>query len=91
MNSAATMPLVLNGGWQKWQREGRRHRRPVQAPAPPPATSPCGEVRDLMVGKDDVLRAIGNGAICTINALQPPQHTGGGGNSYGRPDASRAA
>jgi len=32
-----------------------------------------------------VLRAIGNGAICTINALQPQQHTGGGGNSYGRP------
>ena len=30
-------------------------------------------------------RAIGNGAVCTINALQPQQHTGGGGNSYGRP------
>ena len=38
-----------------------------------------------MVGKDDVLRAIGDGAVCTINALQPQQHSGSGGNSYGRP------
>ena len=75
---------VLNGGWQKWQREGQ----PVEAG--PARSRPEGnftvrEVRNLMVGKDEVLRAIGNGAICTINALQPAQHTGGGGNSYGRP------
>jgi thiosulfate/3-mercaptopyruvate sulfurtransferase len=75
---------VLNGGWQKWQREGR----PVETG---PARSrqagnfTTGTVRNLMVGKDDVLQAIGNGAICTINALQPAQHTGTGGNSYGRP------
>lgn len=75
---------VLNGGWQKWSHEGR----PVEAgPARP---RPAGnftvrEVRNLMVGKDEVLRAIGNGAICTINALQPQQHTGSGGNAYGRP------
>jgi thiosulfate/3-mercaptopyruvate sulfurtransferase len=43
------------------------------------------QVRNLMVGKEAVLRAIGNGAVCTINALQPQQHTGSGGNSYGRP------
>jgi thiosulfate/3-mercaptopyruvate sulfurtransferase len=75
---------VLNGGWQKWSREGR----PVETG--PSRPRPAGnfvvrEVRNLMVGKDEVLRAIGNGAICTINALQPQQHTGGGGNSYGRP------
>jgi thiosulfate/3-mercaptopyruvate sulfurtransferase len=28
---------------------------------------------------------IGDGAVCTINALQPQQHAGAGGNSYGRP------
>ena len=38
-----------------------------------------------MVGKDEVLRAIGNGAVCTINALLPQQHTGSGGVSFGRP------
>ena len=75
---------MLDGGWQKWQREGR----PVEAgPARPrqPGNFTVREVRNLMVGKDEVLRAIGDGAVCTINALQPQQHTGGGGNSYGRP------
>jgi thiosulfate/3-mercaptopyruvate sulfurtransferase len=75
---------VLNGGWQKWQRE----RRPIEkgpARSPPAGDFTVRQVRNLMVGKDDVLLAIGDGAVCTINALQPRQHTGGGGNSYGRP------
>ena len=38
-----------------------------------------------MVGKDVVRAAVGNAGICTLNALQPAQHTGTGGNSYGRP------
>jgi thiosulfate/3-mercaptopyruvate sulfurtransferase len=75
---------VLNGGWQKWRKEDR----PVEAG--PARTRTVGdftvrEVRNLMVGKDEVQRAIGDGAICTINALMPQQHTGSGGNSYGRP------
>ena len=37
-----------------------------------------------MVGKGEVRRAIGDGAICTLNALLPEQHAGSGGNSYGR-------
>jgi thiosulfate/3-mercaptopyruvate sulfurtransferase len=75
---------VLNGGWQKWQREGR----PVEvapAPARPTGNFTVREVRNLMIGKDEVLRAIDNGAICTINALLPEQHTGSGGASFGRP------
>jgi len=32
-----------------------------------------------------VLRAIDDGAVCTLNALLPEQHAGTGGNSYGRP------
>jgi len=43
------------------------------------------EVPDLMVGKEQVLAAIGDGTVCTLNALQPEQHAGTGGNSYGRP------
>ena len=42
---------VLNGGWQKWHREGR----PVEAgPAKPrpPGNFTVGRVRNLMVGKD---------------------------------------
>ena len=38
-----------------------------------------------MADKADVLTAIGDGAVCTINALQAVQHAGTGGNTYGRP------
>jgi thiosulfate/3-mercaptopyruvate sulfurtransferase len=75
---------VLNGGWQKWSRENRpsetgpgEPRSPGNFAAKPP--------RNLMVGKGEVKAAIGDGAICTLNALAPEQHRGGGGNSYGRP------
>jgi thiosulfate/3-mercaptopyruvate sulfurtransferase len=81
---------VLNGGWQKWRKEDR----PVEtgaARARPPGDFIVHEVRNLMVDKEAVQRAIGNGAICTINALQPQQHTGTGGNSYGRPGRIRGS
>ena len=75
---------VLNGGWQKWSHEAR----PVETG--PARTRAAGdftvrEVRDLMVGKKQVLAAVEDGAVCTLNALAPQQHTGTGGNSYGRP------
>jgi thiosulfate/3-mercaptopyruvate sulfurtransferase len=75
---------VLDGGWQKWSREGR----PVEtgpAKPRPPARFVVRQQRPLMVGKEEVLRAIGDGAVCTLNALLPEQHAGTGGNSYGRP------
>jgi len=75
---------VLNGGWQKWSRDNR----PIETgPANPRATGDfvVREVRDLMVDKSQVLAAIGDTAVCTLNALAPQQHTGSGGNSYGRP------
>lgn len=75
---------VLNGGLQKWRRENR----PLEAgPAVPrtPGNFIVREVRNLMVGRDEVLAAIGDTATCTINALLPEQHQGTGGNSYGRP------
>ena len=75
---------VLDGGWQKWAREDR----PVETgPATPrsPGDFVVREVRDLMVDRQQVLAAIGDGAVCTLNALAPQQHTGTGGNSYGRP------
>jgi thiosulfate/3-mercaptopyruvate sulfurtransferase len=74
---------VLNGGFQKWSREGR----PVEGgPARLRGTTQfvVREERPLMVGKDEVRRALGDGAICTLNALSPEQHAGSGGNSYGR-------
>jgi thiosulfate/3-mercaptopyruvate sulfurtransferase len=75
---------VLNGGFQKWAKE----ERPVETGAAKPR--PAGSfaerpAKPLMAGKNDVLAAIGDGAVCTINALQAPQHAGTGGNTYGRP------
>ena len=75
---------VLDGGFQKWSQEGR----PVEtgpARARPPADFTVREARPLMVGKDEVRAAVGDGATCTINALQAVQHAGTGGNTYGRP------
>ncbi len=75
---------VLDGGFQAWRRENR----PVETgPAAPPAAArfTVREVRPLMVGRDAVRAAIGDGAVCTINALTAAQHGGAGGNSYGRP------
>ena len=75
---------VLNGGWQKWAAENR----PVESGpghVRPPGDFVVGAVRNLMVGKDEVKAAIGNPNVCTLNALLPAQHSGSGGNSYGRP------
>jgi thiosulfate/3-mercaptopyruvate sulfurtransferase len=75
---------VLNGGWQKWTAEGRA----VETGAGrvrPPGEFTVQQVRNLMVGKAEVKAAIGDAGVCTLNALLPAQHTGTGGNSYGRP------
>ncbi|HQT80492.1 MAG TPA: sulfurtransferase [Rhodopila sp.] len=75
---------VLNGGFQKWSREGRAvETGPGQAR--PQGDFTVIEVRDLMVGKDAVKAAIGDAGVCTLNALMPEQHAGSGGNNYGRP------
>jgi thiosulfate/3-mercaptopyruvate sulfurtransferase len=74
---------VLDGGFQKWSREGRPVETGAARPCPP-ATFVVRADRKLMVGKEAVRRAIGDEAICTINALSREQHTGIGGTVYGR-------
>jgi len=74
---------VLNGGFQKWAREGR----PVEtgpAKARPAARFTVRQDRGLMVGKEAVRQAVGDAGVCTINALSREQHLGSGGNVYGR-------
>ncbi|MBV8739323.1 MAG: sulfurtransferase [Alphaproteobacteria bacterium] len=75
---------VLDGGWQKWSREGRPVETGPARPCPP-GNFVVREERPLMVGKDEVLRAIGDSTVCTLNALSAEQHAGTGGNTYGRP------
>ena len=72
---------VLNGGWQKWSREAR----PTETGAGKsrtPATFAVQAERGLLVGRDEVVAAMGDGAVCTLNALMPAQHAG---STYGRP------
>ena len=75
---------VLDGGWQKWSREGRPVESGPARPRPP-GHFVIREQRPLMVGKEQVQQAIGDGSVCTLNALSPEQHAGTGGNTYGRP------
>jgi thiosulfate/3-mercaptopyruvate sulfurtransferase len=75
---------VLDGGFQKWRREGRPVETGPARPRPA-ANFVVREERPLMAGKEAVLAAIGDNGVCTLNALSPEQHAGTGGNSYGRP------
>jgi len=74
--------VVLDGGWQKWLREGR----PVSdADTPYPAGSLSANPRpEMWVDKNDMLRVIEDGSSCNLNALAPDVYNGKL-NNYGRP------
>lgn len=65
---------VLDGGWEKWQREGRQVSvaDTPYAPAPFPAKPQAG----MWADQNDVLQAIHNPSVCTINALSPALYAG---------------
>lgn len=65
---------VLDGGWHKWQLEGR----PVSSEVtqPPRARFVVKEQRRVFVDMGDVEAAVGDGSTCVINALDAAQHTG---------------
>ena len=72
---------VLNGGWQKWSRESRPSETGAGASRPAgtfTVQAECG----LMADRDDVIAAMGDASVCTLNALMPAQYAGG---TYGRP------
>jgi len=73
---------VLDGGWQKWRREGR----PVSSeePAFPAATLTPHPRPQLFVGKDTVREAMADAGACIVNALGPELHRGESAR-YGRP------
>jgi thiosulfate/3-mercaptopyruvate sulfurtransferase len=74
---------VLDGGWQKWQLEGRSVS--TEAPRHPPARFVARPRPELFVDKSDVQAAIGDGKICILNALARDQHSGESRMHYGRP------
>ncbi len=73
---------ILSGGWAKWTAEGRQV-------SDKPCTYALGHFTtrsraDAFVGKDDVLAAVGDENVCTINALPAPVYAGTGGPVFGR-------
>jgi thiosulfate/3-mercaptopyruvate sulfurtransferase len=73
---------VLNGGYRAWLAAGY----PVEtvAGAPAPATFTAHLRREMIADKHEVLAAIEDGAVCTINALAPEVHRGEVSNYRGR-------
>lgn len=73
---------VMDGGWQRWTREGRAVATGEETFTP----SRFQGVRDesAVADRKDVARAI-RGETMLINALSPQQHAGTGGSHYGRP------
>ncbi len=73
---------VLNGGFRAWQQAGLD----VSTES---VTYAAGDVTvrprpERFVDQAEVLAAIGNDAVCTVNALSPDVYTGEGKMSYGR-------
>lgn len=73
---------VLDGGFDKWQAEGR----PVAVTETryPPASMVARPRPGLFVGKEAMKAAIGDAGTCTVNALAPDLHKGENPR-YGRP------
>jgi thiosulfate/3-mercaptopyruvate sulfurtransferase len=74
--------FVLDGGLAKWRAEGR----PIATgnETYPPAQFVATPVARRWADRDEVLAAIGDGAVCTINALTASVHAGTSETSYGR-------
>lgn len=73
---------ILNGGWEKWEAEGRPLASGNEDYAP--ANFAANPRPEIFVGKNEVLAAIGDTGTCTLNALSPDLHSGENPR-YGRP------
>jgi thiosulfate/3-mercaptopyruvate sulfurtransferase len=73
---------VLDGGFGKWKADGR----PVETGEAryPPAKLALAARPGAWADKAAVLAAVGDGAVCTLNALSPSVHSGEGATNYGR-------
>jgi thiosulfate/3-mercaptopyruvate sulfurtransferase len=73
---------VLDGGLPRWKAEGR----PLTTP---PTVYPAGRLRAqprpaMWADRHEVQRAIGDGAVCTLNGLGADMHRGDAPVHYGR-------
>jgi thiosulfate/3-mercaptopyruvate sulfurtransferase len=73
---------VLDGGLAAWKAAGRLLE--TGEAHYPPAELMLAVRPELWASKAAVLAAVGDGAVCTINALSPSAHRGEGAANYGR-------
>ena len=73
---------VLNGGLKAWRDGG--HPLSTDAASHPEGTFKATPDAALFADRDAVLAAIGDGDVCTVNALSPEVYAGEGDFSYGR-------
>ncbi|MDA1090347.1 MAG: sulfurtransferase [Proteobacteria bacterium] len=73
---------ILNGGWAKWSAEGRSTS--IDACSYSPARFTAHPRPECFVAKDDVLAAINEDGVRTINALPPMMYSGEGVAVFGR-------
>lgn len=65
---------ILDGGWHKWRHDGRAVETAPTVYAPAALTARPRP--QLFADRDEMLAAIDNGAVCTLNALAPDLHSG---------------
>lgn len=73
---------VLDGGFAKWQVEGRSTETGERRY--PPVSLALAARPGAWADKAAVLAAVGDGEVCTINALSPRVHSGESETNYGR-------
>ena len=73
---------ILDGGLQGWQRDGRQCS--VQARKYAPTTWESSTLPHRFVNQAEVLAAITDSSVCTVNALAPEVYAGTGNHHYGR-------
>ena len=73
---------VLNGGLKAWRDGG--HPLSTEVASHPEGSFKADPNAALFADKDAVLAAIGDGEVCTVNALSPEVYAGEGDFSYGR-------
>ncbi|MXW51448.1 MAG: sulfurtransferase [Gammaproteobacteria bacterium] len=73
---------VLNGGLLAWRDGG--HPLSTEAASHPEGNFKATPDAALFADQDAVLAAIGDGDVCTVNALSPEMYAGEGDFSYGR-------
>ena len=83
-----TDAAILDGGWEKWQREGRPTS--LEDKPYPPAKFTARPRTKMWADRKEVLESIHDPSVCTVNALQPDVYDGQV-NRYGRPGHIPAA